>query len=391
MDSYIFNIVLITLIIVVVLHFVYNKSLHASQNKISENMKNTGALCDNLTYDDKSYTDSDSQSTSHKSVYSKHILNKCKKKIYDDGEYRDPGTYGIDRTSKDKKWYHVVNRLVTNDDAETIIDDSDNEDNKENRKSIRSLKKHIRDNKKRRKKRDDIMRKKCGNIGRLVFDDIYDGNITNNDFDADRHNPPTSKRIMHCMNTDADFIDVYGNKCSTVNDSDEIKKYIREKVLDGREQCGCVVDKSKSNFTRDEVDEYREGHLRFGDKVYGTSAPAIDPVDRTNLITLQGGVRAQGQTIADLYDSLVTIDKPSSTPFAKSPRIGELQNRNTPSSRYPQSFYTDDANNGGRYIKRDAWMYSGEKPTNGGPIFNGIVGNDPMINDDPMMDNFGLI
>lgn len=381
MDSHIFNIVLITLIIVVVLHFVYNKSLYVSQNKTLEGMKDTGSLCDNLTYDDKSYTDSDTQSSLHNtndSTYSKHSLKNCKKKIYDDGEYHDSGTYGIDRTSKDKKWYHVVNRLITNDDADTI----DTNEDKENRKSIRVLKKHIRDNKKRRRK--------CGDVGRLVFDDIYDGNITNNDYDADRHNPPISKRIMHCEGMDADFIDVYGNKCSTVNDSDEIKKYIRENVLDGKEQCGCVVDKSKSNFTRDEVDEYREGYLRFGDKVYGTSAPAIDPVDRTNLITLQGGVRAQGQTIANLYDSLVTIDKPTTTSFAKSSRLN-MQNRNIPSSGYSQSFYTGDANNNGRYMKRDAWMYSGEKPTNGGPIFNGIVGNDPMLNEDPMMDNYGMI
>jgi hypothetical protein len=35
-----------------------------------------------------------------------------RKKIYRDGEYRDIGTYGIDRTNKIKKWYHEVNKLV---------------------------------------------------------------------------------------------------------------------------------------------------------------------------------------------------------------------------------------------------------------------------------------
>ena len=39
--------------------------------------------------------------------------------------------------------------------------------------------------------------------------------------------------------------------------------------------------------------------------INGTSAPAIDPVDKMNIINMEGGFKGQGQTIADVYDKIV--------------------------------------------------------------------------------------
>lgn len=171
----------------------------------------------------------------------KETFNNEKKKkklrVYDDGEYRESGTYGIDRTRNKKDWYHVVNKLI---DDNINADDSDNI-----------------------------------NVG-----------------------------DYHTKNQ----IDELGiQQVPEFADSDNnVKKYIREYVLDGKSQCECIPDKSKSEYTRNEIDEYRNSQLEFRNKIYGTSSPAEDPVDRVNNITLNGGIDANGQTIADYYDNLVS-------------------------------------------------------------------------------------
>jgi hypothetical protein len=90
-----------------------------------------------------------------------------------------------------------------------------------------------------------------------------------------------------------------------LNKDEKINKFMLEKVLGGNEQCVCAVDKSKSEFTRDEINAYREQQLQFREKIYGTSASPEDPVDKMNLITLQGGIKGNGQTISSFYDSLL--------------------------------------------------------------------------------------
>jgi hypothetical protein len=54
-------------------------------------------------------------------------------------------------------------------------------------------------------------------------------------------------------------------------------------------------------------------------------------------------------------------------------------------SGIPQGYYTNNANNSGRYMMRDNWMYGGENPNNGGMLFDGIYGDDQMMNYDRMI------
>ena len=74
MKSNLPNMILLTLVIVVVLHFVYNKS---QQCKTRETFKST--------------------------------------RVYDELKYRDKCTSGMKRVDKSKKWYEYANRLELND------------------------------------------------------------------------------------------------------------------------------------------------------------------------------------------------------------------------------------------------------------------------------------
>src|SRR5579872_963681 len=161
MDSYIFNIVLITLVVVIILHLTYNNSLfssHHNKNVSKEPMTN--------------------MSISPSCVTDKNL------KLYDDGVYREPGTYGLDRTADPKNWYHVANKLVTEDEIVDFYVDTDKSDID---KAIRSLKKHKKNNKynkhckynKQDKKNKD--KRCCKN--RLFFGDNYDGKIKSESFD----------------------------------------------------------------------------------------------------------------------------------------------------------------------------------------------------------------
>jgi hypothetical protein len=150
---------------------------------------------------------------------------------------------GLDKT--DKKWYHITNRLVTN--------------------------------------QGDILNNK------IIFDDNYNGNIEKNikSIELDRREKNTTKKQKN-------------------NNKFDVKEYIRNNVLNGKSQCFCVTDKSKSEFTKKDVDTYREQQLIFqGEMIYGSSAPAIDPVDKMNIINMEGGIKGNGQSIADIYDNIV--------------------------------------------------------------------------------------
>lgn len=171
---------------------------------------------------------------------------------YKDNRYRDPGTCGLDRTSKNKKWYHNVNKIT---DTNFVGD-------------------NIRRNVNKRK---------------LTFNNFYDGR-------SDIINKPNISDIaVRKDNNDYDESD------------DSIKKYILENVLNGKSECECIPDKSRSEFTRSEIDKYREEHILFNDKINGTSSPTEDPVDRMNMIHINEGIKGNGSTIADYYDKLVDV------------------------------------------------------------------------------------
>ena len=337
MDSHILSIVVVVLILVIILHFI-------NKNNDIGHKEGMDRLSNDIPYNDMKYTDKSFTNELSTNKIKKRKKHNKKLKNYDDGVYRDPGTSGLDRMDNSKPWYHVVNRLVTNDRTRDhyTCDDTDSSDSsdstnndktdKNTQKYIKSLRDHIRSNKEKYsnlninqyknnendENNEKIKNNKCRtkhNIKKkLVFDDNYEGVLTWRDMNREQKFPTCAEQLQKCndvnaVNADAyadDYVDVFGVPCSTAKSSCAVKEYIRNVVLDGNTQCGCVVDKSKSDFTRDEVNEYRESQLRFRDKINGTSSPAIDPVDRINLITLHEGIKARGQTIADVYDNIIT-------------------------------------------------------------------------------------
>nr|XP_047140270.1 probable protein phosphatase 2C 45 [Hydra vulgaris] len=109
-------------------------------------------------------------------------------------------------------------------------------------------------------------------------------------------------KIPH-PNENEKIIDVFGNSCYAYKDSEYKKRYINDHVFDNKLEC--LTERPKTQFTNDDIDAYREKQLEFRDKINGTSSPAIDPVDKMNLIAIQGGIKAQGQSIKDYYDKLL--------------------------------------------------------------------------------------
>lgn len=236
---------------------------------------------------------------------------------------------------------------------------------------------------------------------KLVFADNYEGRLTSDPFDADAVQVNMSGLSMRGFLGNNPFEavkDSSGNKCSLDPEAENLKRYIREYVLDGRDQCYCATDPSKSEFTRDEIDRYREQQIEFRDKTYGTSKDFEDAVDKMNEVTLTG-IKAKNQSIANFYDSIVEnkFDHQLKGGYKLTHRVGNLDGpgfimgTTIPSddcikppqfdlnAAIPTGSYTQSANSGGRYYLRDNLMYTNENPNNGGPDSTGLRGNDPML------------
>lgn len=239
------------------------------------------------------------------------------------------------------------------------------------------------------------------NSNKLLFADNYEGRLTSDPFDADAvlvNRSGLDMRGFLGNNPFESVLDVKGNKCNLDPETENMKRYIREYVLNGRDQCYCATDPSKSEFTRDEIDRYREQQIEFRDKTYGTSKDFEDPVDKMNEITMTG-IKAQNQSIANFYDSIVEnkFDRQLKGGYKLTHRVGNLDGpgfimgTSIPSddcikspqfdltSAIPTGYYTQSANSGGRYFLRDDIMYTNENPNNGGADATGIRGSDPML------------
>lgn len=353
MEHYVFDIILITLAIVVILHLFYNNSLFATQCKTvykNENMENIG-------YEKSMYSDV------HSDLESERSYNEVE---YDDGEYRDPNTSGLDRTDPIRKpWYHVANKLVTGSN-----DDSSNNSSFD----IESTKIITK---------ESTIPWKNKKQERLVFENNYEQLLSSDPIEARRINE--LRNMQQMRKPEEKMIDAFGNQCNFNEDSVEMKRYIRDYALDGNRQCECVTDKTSAEFTRTDVNEYREKQIQFRDKIMGSSAPAEDPVDRVNNVLLNGGIKAKGQTIAEFYDNLVApkyesqIREPK--PDKKCVASGTLDLR----TGIPHVYYKNEANNGKQYMLRDNWMYPGENPHNGGAVFDDIYGDDKDIDYNSMI------
>lgn len=360
MESYVFDIILITLAIVVLLHLVYNNSLFATQSSKSRHDENMKILRDLRKRDD-------------------YVIPK----VYDDGEYRDPGTKGLDRTVETKKWYHVANRLVT--DKTPDLDLDLNLDTaklcKREKEAVQEISALM----------NGYNKTKTGKDYRLIFGDNYERKLTSDPMEANIPNIPANMEIPDIAPGSEKLLDANGNVCTLAESSQNMKRYIRDYVLDGNVECSCVVDKSTSGFTRTEVDNYRENQIRFRDKIFGSSDLALDPVDKMNLITLKEGVKANGSTVADFYDNIVSNKFSDSSVGSYYTGPGFIMGTSIPKTKcirnpmidvstgVPQSFYQGSANADGKYMLRDNWMYNNENPNNGGIMFEGIRAEDPMM------------
>ena len=261
-------------------------------------------------------------------------------KVDMDGTPRDYNTKGLDRTDAERKpWYHVANKM---------------ESAKTDKKSER-----------------------------LVFGDNYNKFQTSDPYDGGSNS--NMRDMAPIKNVEEVMIDASGNKCNPRKDSPERQRYIRDYVLDGKQQCECVADDTQALFTREDVEEYREKQIQFRDKIMGSSAPAEDPVDRLNKITLSGGIKSQGQTVASFYDDLVMPKYQSKLqapiPSKQCVTNGVFDN----SDGVPNIYYTSGANNGKRHVLRDNWMYNGENPNNGGKGVDNIYGDDQDVDYNSMI------
>ena len=219
----------------------------------------------------------------------KEDYGECEgRKIRIDDDYREEGTCGIDRVRCERlPWYHNTNRIIDQYDK---IDDDEIDD-----KSLCCIKTATKKNKNKNKECFEIK-----------FGDYYEGDFPINEPKVnDRQDTKTidsSSKFRY-----EEYTDIDGKPETQEEQIDWVKRYLRDNVIDGRSGRGkyCVTDKSKSIFKRGEIDEYRNDQIEFRNKIMNTSDPAVDPVDKMNMLTLAGGIKGTGIGIADVYDNLV--------------------------------------------------------------------------------------
>ena len=155
MESYIFDIILITLAVVILIHLFYNNALFTSGGKSGEHMANME------TY--------------------KGPCN-VKPRVRNDVEYRDPGTVGIDRTYPDRHpWYHVTNKLVTKDGKNAKVMSKYANDTSDNMSSNSDTPDNMlsdTDSQQVAVRRDGYCTLKGKDSYNLIFDDKYEGKLT---------------------------------------------------------------------------------------------------------------------------------------------------------------------------------------------------------------------
>jgi len=447
-QSRIFDIILIGLAVVILLHLFYNNSLFSTPKKggnkegmmnslefpsihdVSEDLlsrarNNGGKLTDNRSEDAQSVSDYDAhsavrdqgpiQQTQKSETPYYHVTNNSVNSDNDpkidvvdskvpvvNNKVRGPNT--IDETQKrgDGTLY-TKDEIVDNCAKErntrecNIQSDGDNGYHKfcnNNPSKLRTLGR-------RRKVNRSGSYQDYVDRNKLVFADNYEGRLTSDPFDADAVQVNMSGMNMRGFLGNNPFEavkDVKGNKCNLDPEMENLKRYIREFVLDGRDQCYCATDPSKSEFTRDEIDRYREQQIGFRDKINGTSRDFEDAVDKMNEVTMTG-IKAKNQSIANFYDSIVEnkFDRQLKGGYKLTHRVGNLDGpgfimgTTIPSddcvkppeldlrAAIPTGNYTQTANSGGRFFLRDNFMYTNENPNNGGFDSSGVTGQDPMM------------
>lgn len=222
------------------------------------------------------------------------------------------------------------------------------------------------------------------------------------------------------------YNNVIFNDCKLDKESQDIKDFLRKKVLLGNQDCECVNDVSKSEATREEIDDYREQQIRFRDKIFGTSKDPFDAVDKMNELKVTG-IQGNGQRIADVssallrtqYDvlrnesnskslfdmdmvlndstySMDNIDMPNHEAFYRDVLTNSNNYINGNSSISPGKGgkFMATTNKGEQHILRDNWMYMNEKHANGGLELGSVDdGNSifTLANDPDFMDELVVV
>jgi len=359
------DLVVVLVIIIVMIHILYDRS----RNKNKEDMTNMPD------------TQNEYAARTDKETYA-DLMHKPCYRTDAQAVSRDNGPLHQTK-KKDVPYYHVLNKTIDNSSV--------------NSDSIMAMVKGYNNNKRNKNKHQKI-----------VFPNNYEGRLTDPfdkshkiklDGDLDMKgalcSDPFKVGLADLHNQNNEEYD----GCNLDNEMADTKRYLREYVLDGKDQCYCVTDPSKSEFTRSEIDAYREQQIEFRDKIGGTSADFVDPVDKMNEISMVG-IKAKNQSIRAFYDSIVEnkIDrKLKGNPELFNLNTGmDRSNRSNRSHRshkshkshyrnpqIPSSAYTQTSNAGGMYLARDNWLYTNEATANGGMDVT-LRANDPMIDSNLM-------
>ena len=369
MPSQLLDIILIALAIVILLHLFYNSSLFDTS---CDNTKEHLSLAE--------ITDVDKVADA--------VIQDKKEIEVDPIPKREERQKGMDETDPKKTpYYHVTNKLLTED--ELPKKNNNTESAKQGVKFNSNCQNDLA-------KLDGRQMKMTDKNYKILFGDTYDGQMTSDPHDIGLKKVPETFNLkaFEDNNPNEQYIDRQGNVCSVSKGAENMKRYIRDYVLDGKKGCECAVDKSKHEFTNDEINDYRQEHIEFRDKIYGSSAPAEDPVDKMNEIALNGGmsnIKGNGQKISEFYDNIVTCDNGverisnlngpgfvhgSSAPKDKCVKAPILDfDGAVPTAYYMGKQGLD------KYYMRDNWMYNNENPNNGGALYDGLKGFDPMMGD----------
>ena len=117
----------------------------------------------------------------------------------------------------------------------------------------------------------------------------------------------------------------------------------------------------KDKYSDVDIQKYRDKFVDFRSYTCQTSG-GIDTVDKMNEVILSGDKVTTGDKISNIYDSLTQN-------CIKNPNLDKI-------SISPQYKMQGSM---GNYYTKDNWIYGYDNVMNGGMFYDGITGQDPMM------------
>lgn len=158
-------------------------------------------------------------------------------------------------------------------------------------------------------------------------------------------------KFIYSQNEDFHDLDSDNLDLDDYNFDYDPDNYIRRRLLKGR-------DYVKKTFTKDDIDNYRDKHFRFYNKINQSSKYDLDVVDKLNENNNMKDIT--GCKISDIFNGLTN---------------------NLPKSDF--NYFNINNDNGedniidghnGEYFNNTLWNYNNEKQMNGGNFYNNIIG-----------------